>query len=421
MMSSVQKKVVEAVDKHRDSAIDFLRSLLKVPSVTGKEKEVQGIIVAKYNEIGLKVDMWDLDPDQLAKAPEYVETGHSYRGRPNLVGLLKGMGGGRSLVLNGHVDVIPPEPREAWDIDPWGAEIREGKIFGRGASDMKSGIATMVMAVENIIKAGVKLKGDVIIETVIDEEYSSNGTLGCILRGYKGDAGISCEASDLEIQPSATGSMWFEITVQGRSASMSRIWEAVSAVDKGYRIAQAVKEYQEIRLSEKTHPLYKDPRAALACFVGMFNAGTYPSSSPDVCVIKGRIGLLPSENPLRVQQNFIDYIRKVSDSDPWLKDHQPEVYFKGYRGEPAEIPVEHPINNTLKRCFKDVTGKEPVVKGHEGATDARVLIKYGIPTTIFGPGTITQMHATNEWVKVDNFVDAMKVLATAITDWCGCR
>lgn len=419
-MEAEKKSVVKIVNQRRNEIIKFLRSLINIRSVTGKEKDIQKFIAGKLKEMGLQVDVWEPNLEDLRKHPGYVPVEIGYENRPNVVGIYKGSDEGRSLLFNGHVDVIPAEPKTAWKHDPWEGIVEEGKVYGRGASDMKSGLAAMTMALKCVLEAGVKLKGNVILEYVVDEELSGHGTLDCVLRGYRADAGISCEASDLEVQPAATGSMWFEVKVPGKSASMSRIWEAISAIEKGYRIYRAISDHQTIRLMEKRHPLYPDPRGSLACFAGMFHAGTYPSSPPDLCVIKGRMGVMPNEDPKEVKEAFIKYIENVAKTDPWLRKHLPDIRFRGYYAEPAEIPPNHPICEAVIKSFKEATGRIPVIKGHEGATDARFLIKYGAtPTVIFGPGTITQMHATDEWVKVDDLITAVKVLALTIMNWCG--
>jgi acetylornithine deacetylase len=417
----VREKILKTVDKRRGEIVTFLRDLIREQSVTEKEAPIQEFIAGKLKEMGLKVDVWEPSWNELKKHPGYVPVKVGYEGRPNVVGVYKGRGKGKSLIFNGHVDVVPSGPLEGWPHDPWGGQVEGGKVYGRGASDMKSGLAAMTMALKCVLEAGVKPKGDVILEYVMDEEYSGNGTLACILRGYKADAAVNCEASDLEVQPAHTGSMWFNITVKGRSASMSRIWEAMNAVEKGYRVFRAVSDFETIRL-EKRHPLYADPRAALACFVGMFHSGSYPSIPPDLCLIRGRMGVLPNEDPREVQRTFIEHIGKIADRDPWLKNHKPEVVFTGYMGEPAEIPPDHPICKTVEASFEEATGRRAVVKGHEGCTDSRLLIKHAeTPTVIFGPGTITQMHAADEWVKIDDLIDSVKTMALTIVNWCGCQ
>jgi len=369
--------------------------------------------------LGLEVDVWEPDWEELKRHPAYIPVEMGYENRPNVVGVYRGSGGGRSLLFNGHVDVIPADPK-AWSVDPWAGVVKGGKLYGRGASDMKSGLAAFTMALKTVLDLGFKLKGDVILEYVVDEEFSGHGTLSAVLRGYRADAGISCEASDMQIQPATTGSMWFEIEVEGKTASMSRRWEAVPAIDKAYKIYKAVSELEEIRIQDIRHPLYPDNRGSLSLFVGMFNAGTYPSSIADRAVLKGRMGVLPGEDPVEAQRQLKDYISRVSELDPWLRSHKPRVEFKGYYAEPTEIPADHPIVKTLEKCYMMALRRKPVVMGHDGAADTRFLIKYGgTPTPIFGPGTITQMHATDEWVRIKDLVDSVKVLALAILEWCG--
>lgn len=411
--------LLNIVDQSKNEIIGFLQDLVRIPSITGDEKNIQTFVAKKLEAMDLKVDVWEPSLEKLKKHPGYVPVQMDYKNRPNVVGVHKGKSGGRSLLFNGHVDVIPVEPITAWKHNPWKAEIEEGKLYGRGASDMKGGLAAMTMAVDCVLRAGIDLRGDVILEYVVDEEVSGHGTLDCILRGYKADAGISCEAGDLEVQPASTGSMWFEIRVEGKSASMSRIWEAVSAIEKGYKIYQAVSDYQAIRLMDKKHPLYLDSKGSLACFVGMFNSGSYPSSPSDLCILKGRMGVLPNENPRQVQQDFIEYVKEVASTDPWLRKHPPTTRFTGYYAEPGEIPADHPICKCVADSFEQALGRKAVIKGHEGAADTRFLIQYGkTPTVIFGPGTITQMHATNEWINVDDLISTVKVLALTISNWC---
>jgi acetylornithine deacetylase len=424
MPKEIEERIPKIVEGKRSEIIEFLRDLIRIPSVTGEEKRIQEFISKKLRRMRLEVDQWEPDLQELRQHPAYFLTsGHAppiYKNRPNVIGKYRGEGG-ESLLFNGHVDVIPAEPRSAWKHDPWRGEIEGGKLYGRGASDMKGGLAAMTMALDCLLDAGIEPKGNIFLEYVVDEELTGFGTLSCVLKGYKADAGISCEASDLEVQPAATGSMWFEIKVKGKPASMSRLWEGISALDKGYKIAQVVSEFQTLRWSEKSHPLYPDPKGALTCFVGKFDAGTYPSSLPTLCSIQGRMGVLPNEELEVAQEELIEFIKKVAIKDEWLKENLPQTKFTGYYAEPAEIPLSHPICKVLAHSFEQIKHQKPVFKGHEGATDARFLIGGGTPTVIFGPGTIAQMHAEDEWIKIDDLLDSVKILASTIVNWCGIK
>jgi acetylornithine deacetylase len=156
--------------------------------------------------------------------------------------------------------------------------------------------------------------------------------------------------------------------------------------------------------------------------VGMFQAGSFASAFPDTCLLKGSIATLPGEETDQVKQSFIDHILAFSKTDSWLKENPPEVKFVGYCGDPAEIPVDHPIVTSLSNSFTDLMGKEPQITGRQGAADTRYLIKYGnTPTVIFGPGLTEQMHSTNEWVDLNDVIASTKILALTIMDWCGCH
>ena len=195
MSASVRQKLLQKIDENREKSITFLQQMIAIPSVTGDEAKIQKFLADYMANIGLDVDMWETDWDELKKHPGYRPVDRGYEGRPNIVATLKGSGGGRSLLLNGHTDVIPVGGGEGWSDNPWSAKIKNGRIYGRGSADMKSGVASHIMAVECLKAAGLKPKGDVYINVVIDEEVSGHGTLDTVIRGYKADAGISGETA----------------------------------------------------------------------------------------------------------------------------------------------------------------------------------------------------------------------------------
>jgi len=407
------------IDQSQETVINFLRDLIRIPSVTGEEGEIQRFLSRRLTEMGLQVDVWEPDIEELKRHPGYVEVSRGYEGRPNVVGILKGSGGGKSLLFNGHVDVIPAGPGEAWVHGPWSGDVADGRVYGRGASDMKSGLAAMTMAVNAILARGIKLAGDVILEYTVDEELSGNGTLACVLKGYQADGGICCETSSMRVQPGSIGRIWFEIKVKGKAAGIQRRWEGVNAIEKGYLVTQAVSDFERLRIEHLSHPLYPDIRGAIPCMVGVFESGSYHSAFPDTCLLKGSMATVPGEDSAAVKAEFVRYITARAAEDPWLKDHPPEVSFVGYFAEPSEIPGNSPIVRTLCRNFQEVTGKEPPISGREGAADIRFLNRYGqTPTVIFGPGMTEQMHANNEWVAVEDLLVGTKILAATILDWC---
>ena len=285
---------------------------------------------------------------------------------------------------------------------------------------MKSGVAAIIMAAKCFLDAGLKPKGDVILDFVVDEELSGHGTLDTILRGYTADAGICCETSENAVQPGCIGRIWFEILVKGKAAGIQRRYEGVNAIDLGYKIVQAVANLEKKRLKTVSHPLYPKIIDSIPCMVGSMEAGSFPSAFPDTCLLKGSLATVPGEDHDAAKQSLVDQVAEAAQADPWMKDHPPEVRFVGYYAESAAVDRDHPIVKTVAGCYEEVSGNTPEISGRQGAADTRFLNGFAnIPTVIFGPGPTTQMHANNEWVAVDDVIDATKTLALSIVDWCG--
>lgn len=419
-MSNKRQAVLDTIDRNKDKAIRLLQDMVKIPSVTGDEAAIQAFVADYMKGIGLDVDMWETDWEELKKHPGYRPVDRGYEGRPNIVGTQKGSGGGRSLLLNGHTDVIPVGNGEGWSDNPWSAKIENGRIYGRGSCDMKSGVASHILALEYLKQAGVKLKGDVYVNVVIDEEVSGHGTLDTVIRGYKADAGISGETSDLAVQPACIGRIWFQIDVQGKPAGIQQRYLGISAIDLGNKIVKAVQELEDHRVATVKHPLYPNALDSLPCIIGSFQAGNYPSAFPASAVLKGSIGTVPGEDHEGVKQSLVAKIAEVAAQDDWMRNHPPVVRFVGYDAQASEIPRNHPIVELLSDTYRSVTGKDPVISGRQGAADTRFLNQYGAtPTVIFGPGSTAVMHANDEYVSVDDYMTAIKVMALCIMDWCG--
>lgn len=419
MTDANRKKILDKVDANKDGAVAFLQKMVSIPSVTGDEAAIQAFVSAYMKDAGLDVDMWETDWEELKKHPGYRPVDRGYKGRPNIVATLKGSGGGRSLLLNGHTDVIPVGNGEGWSDDPWSASVKDGRIYGRGSCDMKSGVASHILAVQYLKELGLTPKGDVMINVVIDEEVSGHGTLDTVARGYKADAGISGETSDLAVQPACIGRIWFEIEIQGKPAGIQQRYQGISGIDLGNKITKAIADLEAKRVATVTHPLYPSAIDSLPCIVGSFQAGNYPSAFPAGCLLKGSIGTVPSEDHEGVKQSLVDAVAAAAAQDAWMKDHPPKVRFVGYDAEASEIPRDHPIVETVSNVYTEVTGKMPVISGRQGAADTRFLNSYGkTPTVIFGPGSTAIMHANDEYVSIDDYITSIKVMALSIYDWC---
>jgi acetylornithine deacetylase len=420
MSDAARQKLLRLIDDRQEAAIGFLQQMIAIPSVTGDEAAIQKFLAKYMTGIGLEVDMWETDWETLKKHPGYRPVDRGYEGRPNIVATMKGTGGGRSLLLNGHTDVIPVNDGVGWSDDPWSARIKDGRVYGRGSCDMKSGVASHILAVQYLKEAGLRTKGDVYINVVVDEEVSGHGTLDTVIRGYHADAGISGETSDLMVQPACIGRIWFEIEINGKPVGIQRRYEGISGIDLGNKIARAVAELEATRVATVSHPLYPNALDSLPCMIGSFSAGNYPSAFPASCLLKGSIGTVPGEDHEGVKRSLVEQIARAAAQDPWMKEHPPVVRFVGYDAQASEIPRAHPIVQTVCRSYKEITGQDPQISGRQGAADTRFLNQYAnTPTVIFGPGSTAVMHSNDEYVSIADYITSIKVMALSIYDWCG--
>lgn len=429
------KDLSENVKEKRDEIIDLCRKLVAIPSVAGEEGECQRFIADRLSRLGLELDLWEPDIVKLKEHPAYSSVElcedtklHTYKDRPNVVATLKGKAKGKSLILNGHVDVVPTGPTEMWTHNPWGGEIENGRLYGRGAVDMKGGLAAIMMAVEVLVETDIQLSGDLTIESVVDEEPGGNGTLACLLRGYKADAAIFTEPSQLfgqgAIGIASKGANQYRILVRGRSGHITggRLSkEYVSAIDEAVKVLQAIKNFNSIRQSESIdlNPPYYSPNLEKGMIgVGKMKCGDWFSMMPNLCEIEGALECYPGEDLENTKKKFQDYIQAFARLDPWMKDNPPEVEFFGLHIVPAKIRPNEPIVLTLSRWIKRISNVDAHVFGFPAGSDQRIFTEYAeIPAVHFGPSG-GGIHVADEYVNVGDLVDLTNILANTIADWC---
>ena len=421
-MEQAQKKVLNTIKKKHDEILNFFQQLIKIPSITESgppEKEIQELIGEKLNQIGCSVDTWEPKLEELKIHPAYVPVQKNFENRPMVVGKFKGSRGGRSIILNGHVDVVSPEPYAAWKYGPWSATLDGNRVFGRGAADMKGGITAMIMALESVLESGIELGGDVIVESVLDEEIGGDGTLACIMRGYRADGAIVTEPTNLELHLAHRGGRFFNIRVEGKSAHVGMKLEGVSALERAIKIFNALKDFEEYRRREKTHFLFERYPLQVPLNIGVINGGEWPCTVPKEVVLKGTVECLPEENIKEVSRSLEDYVCKVAEADWWMKKHKPSIEWPGLWIESSEINFNHPLVLMMSESIRELTGKEPVFAGFPGGCDMRLLVRYAsTPTLIFGPGSIKEAHSVDESLRINDLIRSVEVIALFLLKWC---
>lgn len=416
---ALQQKIGRQIDRNMEEALAFLTRLIKEPSLSGQEKGAQMIVAEKLKQLGCKVDVWEPDIQEMADNPYFVSARKSFEGSPNVVGVLKGSGGGRSLILNGHIDVVPQGEKD-WVRSPWSGHVEGSRIYGRGATDMKGGDAAMIMAVQCLKDLGIKLKGDLIIESVIEEESGGAGTLACILRGYHADGAIVPEPTNLRIFPASQGSMWFRVKIKGKAAHGATRYEGISAIEKSVIVLKALENLESIRTSSISNPLYRQGPIPFPINVGKIRGGNWPSAVPEEVVIEGRMGVVPSETVADAKAQFADALAQASEDDAWLKENHPKIEWFGAAWPSGEIPVDHELVHCVKENYCRVEDKIPSIEMSPWATDAGLLMTLGkTPTVVFGPGPTEKAHFANEYCDINTIKTTSQIIALTILDWCG--
>lgn len=420
MDERVANEVDEQITAHWSEQLDFLRGMVTRPSMLGNEALVQRYIATHWADMGLAPEVWDVDHAAIARMPGYSLPEWSYLGRPNVTARWPSpTGTGRSLILNGHIDVVPTGPAHLWSMDPFGAEVREGRMYGRGAADMKSGVSALVYAVRALRDSGVELAGDVILESVIEEECTGNGTLATLARGLEADAAIIPEPFNQTVLVAQVAVMWARVTIRGAGAHVLGADRAVNAFTKARVLLDAVAELERIVAAEEKHPAFTSAEHPLNYNVGIVRAGDWPSSVPSECTLEVRISAYPGADLPSVQQRFREHLLEASRCDPWLAEHPPEITFFGFQAEGCVMDQDDAIFGVLARSHREVMPAALEPYASTATTDARFFQLYaGTPATCYGP-VGGNLHAPDEWVDLDSLLDTTRVLARTIADWCG--
>lgn len=418
-MKEKQQQLESYIDRHSNEAILFLQRMIQQPSVQGHERGVQNIVTEKLKQLHLEVDVWDPIYDELAKHPYFVPSRNSYEGSPNVVGVLRGQGGGKSIILNGHIDVVPEGDVTKWNQSPFSGHIENNRMYGRGTTDMKGGNVALLLALEAIIHCGIKLKGDVIFQSVIEEESGGVGTLATLLRGYKADAAIIPEPTNMKLFVKQQGSMWFRVTVEGLSAHGGTRYEGVSAIDKAWKVYEAIMKLETKRNASINDPLYKHIAIPLPINVGKIQGGSWPSSVPDIVSLEGRIGVGPHEEMSEVKHQLANCLKEVSAQDEWLKEHPARLEFFGGQWVPNFVERDHPFVNLMVDQYESLYDKKITIEASPWGTDGGLLGKVGgIPTLIIGPGETKVAHYPNEFIDLEEMIKASKLFALILLSWC---
>jgi acetylornithine deacetylase len=413
-LTEIERGALAALDEQR--LIDALRELLRIQSVTGKEAAAQHWLGHHMRQLGLDVDLWKIDIASLKKHPLFPGM-EVERGEDEAIGLVgmwknsagKEGSGNKILIFNGHIDVVPEGNHANWVYDPWGADLVDGRLYGRGTCDMKSGLMAALYAIKAITDANVAIDGSILFQSVIGEEDGGIGTFASLLRGHTGDAAIVCEPTRLNLIPAQAGALTFTVKVSGKSAHACVRLEGVSAVEKYLEIHQVLLQLEKERNTEIEHPLLGKLALPYPLNIGRVQAGNWSSSVPEELVFEGRIGVAMGEDSESVRRQFEQTLKKLAATDPWLCDHPLEIMWSGGQYDSGEIPVDHTLVKLCQQSLFDLAGDNPEIKGAPYGSDLRLFVNMGdFPALLFGPGDVNVAHMPDEFVEVQEVILAAR-------------
>lgn len=451
-MSDGSEKALTLAAASRERSVESLRALVRIPSLTGEEGPAQSHVAELLKYFGAETEVLPLDvaalfhrfpsvaqypthwqhdlilpysdlPTYAALKESGLEEMLNYRDRPNVVGTFKGTGGGRSLILNGHIDTVTIEPSDAWTRDPFSGDINDGLMYGRGTSDMKGGLMAAIMAMAYLRGAGVELKGDVIIQSVVNEEHAGNGTLDLVRRGCRADGAIVLEPTNNRVAVSHPGGIYWQVTVPGIMRSPGARWdgdrqEGVSAIEKLPRIIDALLAVEHGFNSVPNDDPMEAGRAPFALTIGKVAGGFYETATAGEATLRGGGYFSPVVGDVTdVMKSFKSAIRDANDQDDFLREH------------PAKLDFLHHDDSTRQSPQIPLAVHAGEVVGRRGglaeacagpfACDMRHLVNQaGIPAIIFGPGSIAQAHKPDEHIVVEEYLECIGHLIEFIASWC---
>lgn len=415
-----RERLFAAIDTRQDELIGLIQQLVRCRSVLGNEAGAQQVVAGYIRQSGVAPDIWDLDASLLERAGA-GNSGVPFANRPNVAAVYPGAGTGKSLILNGHIDVVSPEPLDNWTHDPWAAEIVGRRMYGRGAYDMKSGLAVNLFIARLIRDAGIELGADLTVQSVIEEECTGNGALAACFRDetrYRADGVIVSESTNYGYTRAHVGVVWFRVEVLGEAVHAAVSWKGVNAI---YKMIPIIQELQALdaRLNEASHPAFEGVEHPINLNVGVIQGGDWPSSVAGKCVIECRLSMYPGQTVEKTETHVAAAIERATERDPWLIEHPPALTWYGFHSPGSEIAPDEPLVELLSHYHQEQHNAPLIGHSGTGTNDMRNFIIYaGMPALCYGCNGFGA-HEADEWLDLDSLVPTARVLGSFVLDWCG--
>jgi acetylornithine deacetylase len=419
-MKSHEKEIVAAVDGLREDIIDFTLRLVREKSTLNQESGAVAIMEAELVKLGFQPQRIPIDEKSLRYHPGFAPVLWEYQNKDNILALIEPeTTGGKSLLFNGHLDVVSAEPVSFWDHDPYVPEIKEGWISGRGAGDMKSGVAAMTYGAYALQKAGFSLAAPLTIEAVVEEECSGNGALACMAAGFDADAVLIPEPFGPTITTCQLGVLWFKVVIKGKPVHVLEAGAGSNSVEKAFPIIAALREL-EIKMNGENIPEpYRAIEHPINLNVGIIQGGDWASTVPALTEFHARLSYFPGTRYDDVCKKIIKTVDQAAQKDPWLKENMPEIEFYGFRSDGHCTDKDLDAYRILNQCHREFSNDDAAETIATCTTDLRAFHFFGkSQATCYGP-VAENIHGTNERVNIDSIIHTAKTYALFAARWCG--
>ena len=417
----LSQDILAAVEAGFEDQIGFTQDLIRLPSLRGQEQTAQDFMHRAFAARGYAVDRWTIDVEDIRHHPGFSPVKVDYSQALNVVGAHRPRDeSGRSLILNGHIDVVPTGPTDIWTAPPFEPRRDGDWLYGRGSGDMKAGLAANVFALDALKRLGYQPAATVYLQSVVEEECTGNGALACLVRGYKADAAIIPEPEDDKLVRANVGVIWFQVKVRGVPVHVREAGRGANAIEAAYRLIDGLHGLANLWNARKgQHRYFEDLDHPINFNVGKIEGGDWASSVPAWCTFDCRIALYPGVNPAEAAREIEDCLRKTAAQVPFLANSPPEVVYNGFYAEGYVLQEGSAAEQTLSRAHATSYGQALESFVTPGYLDGRVFVLYqDTPCLVYGPYA-EAIHGFDERVSLASVKRVTGTLALFIAEWCG--
>ncbi|WP_419174236.1 ArgE/DapE family deacylase [Desulfosediminicola sp.] len=418
-MDIKERKIIETVNHLSDDIFDFTARLVSEPSTLGNEEGATRVMAEELAALGFDVSHVAMSSSALQRHEGYAPVPWSPGERTNVIGSLVSAGDdGKSALFNGHLDVVNPGNDKFWSRDPFEPAIFDGWLHGRGAGDMKSGVAAMTYAAHAIHKAGFRLRAPFTLAAVLEEECCGNGAIACLAEGYDAQAVLIPEPFGPTILTSQLGVLWFKVSLSGKSTHVLDARGGINAIEKCYPIFRALRQL-EAELNAETRPEeYVETDHPVNLNIGTIAGGDWPSTVPADASFEARLSFFPNTSFEEVRQRIETTVNAVVDADQWLRLNPPVLEFYGFRSAGHTLQRNLATLSTLDSCHQALHGAPAKSYIATCTTDLRAYVHYGQgEATCYGP-VAENIHGADERVNLESIINVARTYALFLSRWC---